>query len=115
MRKKFIFFKLIPNDVSKSTRFTFSTRLRSSQSCITPVSLFVNRNINNQNAQTPSIASDDRSSGVESLIPSPIQSPVVSILSIFPKSKINQTNLSYGVQKKFSVEVYVHLPLIIIE
>jgi len=73
------FLKLIPKEDSKSSRISFSTRLRSSLSSITPTSSFVNRNTNNQNGHSPSIISDDRSSGVESLIPSPISSPVVSL------------------------------------
>jgi hypothetical protein len=69
--------KLTPKEDLKSSRITFSTRLRSNLSSITPTSSFVNRNTNNQNGHSPSIISDDRSSGVESLIPSPISSPIL--------------------------------------
>jgi hypothetical protein len=82
-RKKNFVFKLIPKDDSKSPRFIFSTRLRSTQSSITPTSSFVNRNTANRNGNISSVTSpdqyDDRSSGVGSLIPSPVHSPVVSV------------------------------------
>ncbi|CAF0754772.1 unnamed protein product [Adineta steineri] len=66
--------KLVPRDeVSKSPRIIFSTRLHSRQSNPITASSFVNRNINNAS----SITFDDRSSGVGSLIPSPVHSPVI--------------------------------------
>jgi hypothetical protein len=79
--------KLVPKEPSKSPRITFSTRLRSSQSSITPASSFVNRNTPNRNGNISSVTSpdqyDDRSSGVGSLIPSPVHSPVVSLFDFF--------------------------------
>ncbi|UJR28016.1 hypothetical protein I4U23_009276 [Adineta vaga] len=76
--------KLVPKEEFKSPRFIFSTRLhsRSSSSTIIPSSSsFVNRNITNQNGRTSSMIShtqdDDRSSGISSLIPSPVHSPVM--------------------------------------
>ncbi|CAF3979821.1 unnamed protein product, partial [Rotaria sp. Silwood1] len=80
--------KCTDKDESKNSCISFSTRLRNKQSNITippppppPISSFVNRNINNRNGYASSIISndqyDDRSSGVGSLILSPVQSPVV--------------------------------------
>lgn len=72
--------KLKPAEQSKTPRIIFSSRLHSRQSNITPTSSFVNRDKNTQNGHTSSILSDDRSSGVESLIPSPVPSPVVNTI-----------------------------------
>ncbi|CAF0894236.1 unnamed protein product [Rotaria sordida] len=81
--------KCIKNGGSKSSCISFSTRLRNKPSIITSppppppptTSSFVNRNINNRNGYASSITSndpyDDRSSGVGSLILSPVQSPVM--------------------------------------
>ncbi|CAM4756921.1 unnamed protein product [Rotaria magnacalcarata] len=66
---------------SKGSPFTFSTRLRNRQLDTTPTSSFVNRNVKNRNGCSSSIAShdpyDDQSSGVGSLVLSPVQSPVM--------------------------------------
>ncbi|CAF2396824.1 unnamed protein product [Rotaria sp. Silwood2] len=78
--------KCSEKDQSKSSSFSFSTRLRNKQSCIIsplppPTSSFVNRNINNRNGYASSVTSndqyDDRSSGVGSLTLSPVPSPVM--------------------------------------
>lgn len=79
--------KPIHKNPSKGSPFTFSTRLRNKQLDTTPTSSFVNRNVKNRNGCSSSIAShdpyDDQSSGVGSLVLSPVQSPVVSMISRF--------------------------------
>ncbi|CAF0900169.1 unnamed protein product [Adineta ricciae] len=77
--------RLTLKPVSESPRFIFSTRLQSRPPSTVmpsaPSSSFVNRNIHNHNGHTSSMAShsefDDRSSGISSLIPSPVHSPVM--------------------------------------